>query len=223
MKYSETIALYSDSPIDREKLLQLERYLNERNIEVRLTHIGYSLSEVQDMLQREGPTYIISLRVLREEILPVTDRKDASSFGLLIDTLRNKLIQLSPSESLTIVDPYLFPTGIKNQAEYLTLFEQIVDSIIGKIKLVRFVTQPSYSDELYKKTVNLLENMNPHISVEHSKSEYFHDRFWIADDQRGILVGTSLSGLGNKYALVDNIRDSDTNSIVEELRRLELI
>lgn len=151
MKYSETIALYSDSPIDREKLLQLERYLNERNIEVRLTDIGYSLSEVQDMLQREGPTYIMSLRVLREEILPVTNRKDASSFGLLIDTLRNKLIQLSPSESLTIVDGYLFATNIKNQAEYLTLFEQIVNSVIGKIKLVRFVTLPSYNDELYKK------------------------------------------------------------------------
>jgi hypothetical protein len=93
----------------------------------------------------------MSLRVLREEILPVTDRKDASSFGLLIDTLRNKLIQLSPSESLTIVDPYLFSEEKENQAEYLTLFEQIVDSVIGKIKLVRFVTQPSYSDELYKK------------------------------------------------------------------------
>jgi len=223
MKYSEAIALYSDSPIDREKLLQVERYLNERNIEVRLTDIGYSLSEVQDMLQREGPTYIMSLRVLREEILPVTNRKDASSLGLLIDTLRNKLIQLSPSESLTIVDGYLFATNIKNQAEYLTLFEQIVSSVIGKIKLVRFVTLPSYNNELYKKTVTLLENMNPHISVEHSKSEYFHDRFWIADDQRGIFVGTSLNGLGNKYALVDNIRDSDTNSIVEELRRLELI
>src|SRR4030042_2650101 len=223
MKYSETIALYSDSPIDHEKLLQLERYLNEKNIEVRLTDIGYSLSEVQDMLQREGPTYIMSLRVLREEILPVTNRKDASSLGLLIDTLRNKLLQLSPSESLTIVDGYLFATNIKNQAEYLTLFEQIVNSVIGKIKLVRFVTLPSYNDELYKKTVTLLENMNPHISVEHSKSEYFHDRFWIADDQRGIFVGTSLNGLGNKYALVDNIRDSDTNSIVEELRRLELI
>ena len=223
MKYSEPIALYSDSPIDREKLLQLERYLNERNIEVRLTDIGYSLSEVQDMLQREGPTYIMSLRVAREELLPVTDRKDASSFGLLIDTLRNKLIQLSPSESLTIVDYYLFPKSMKNQAEYLTLFEQIVDAVIGKIKLVRFVTQPSYSDELYKKTVNLLKRMNSHISVEHSKNEYFHDRFWIADDQRGIFVGTSLNGLGNKYALVDNIRDSDTNSIVEELRRLELI
>ena len=223
MKYSETIALYSDSPIDREKLLQLERYLNERSIEVRLTDIGYSLSEVQDMLEREGPTYIMSLRVLREEILPVTDRKDASSFGLLIDTLRNKLIQLSPSESLTIVDPYLFSKNIRDQAKYLTLFGHIVKSVIGKIKLVRFVTQPSYSDELYKKTVTLLESMNPHISVEHSKSEYFHDRLWIADDQRGIFVGTSLNGLGNKYALVDSIKDSDTNSIVEELQRLELI
>ena len=209
MKYSETIALYSDSPIDREKLLQLERYLNKMNIEVRLTDIGYSLSEVQDMLQREGPTYIMSLRVLREELLPVTDRKDASSFGLLIDTLRNKLIQLSPSESLTIVDSYLFPKYIKNQAEYLTLFGQIVDSVIGKIKLVRFVTQPSYNDELYKKTVNLLKNMNSHISVKHSKNESFHDRYWIADDQRGIFVGTSLNGLGNRYALIDNIRDLD--------------
>jgi len=223
MKYSETIALYSDSPIDREKLLQLERYLNERNIEVRLTDIGYSLSEVQDMLQREGPTYIMSLRVLREEILPVTDIKDASSFGLLIDTLRNKLIQLSPSESLTIVDRYLFSKNIKNQAEYITSFEQIVDSVIRKIKRVRFVTQPSYSDELYKKTVNLLGKMNPHIYVKHSKSKYFHDRYWIADDQRGIFVGTSLNGLGKKYALVDNIKDSDTNSIMEELRKLELI
>ena len=223
MKYSETITLYSDSPIDREELLQLERYLNEKSIEVRLTDIGYSLSEVQDMLQREGPTYIMSLRVLREELLPITDIKDASSFGLLIDTLRNKLIQLSPSESLTIVDRYLFSKCIKNQAEYLTMFGQIVDSVIGKIKLIRFVTQPSYSDELYKKTVNLLKNMNSHIFVKHSKNKSFHDRYWIADDQRGIFVGTSLNGLGKRYALVDNIRDLDTNSIVEELRKLELI
>lgn len=223
MKYSETIVLYSDSPIDQEKLLQLERYLNEMNIEVRLTDIGYSLSEVQDMLQREGPTYIMSLVELREEVLPVTDRKNVSSFGLLIDTLRNKLIQLSPSESLTMVDRYLFSNDIKNQAEYLTLFKQIVDSVIGKIKLVRFITQLSYNDELYKKTVNLLENMNPNISVAHSKSEYFHDRFWIVDDLKGIFVGTSLNGLGNKYALVDNIKDSDTKLIVEELRRLKLI
>ena len=223
MKYSETIALYSDSPIDRGTLLQLERYLNGRNIEVRLPDIGYSLPEIQDMLQREGPTYIMSLRVLREDILPVTDRKDESAFGLLIDILHNKLTQLSPSESLTIVDYYLFSKNIKNQAEYLTLFGHIVKSVIGKIKLVRFVTQPSYSDELYKKTVTLLESMNSHISVEHSKSEYFHDRLWIADDQRGIFVGTSLNGLGNKYALVDSIKDSDTNSIVGELQRLELI
>ena len=43
------------------------------------------------------------------------------------------------------------------------------------------------------------------------------------DEAKGLFIGTSLNGIGRRYALVDNMRDEDTETIVGELRRLGLM
>jgi hypothetical protein len=49
-------------------------------------------------------------------------------------------------------------------------------------------------------------------------SEKFHDRFWLADGARGLVVGTSLNGLGKRYALVDFMQPSDVRDVVQALK-----
>ena len=47
-----------------------------------------------------------------------------------------------------------------------------------------------------------------------------NDRFWIGDQTRGIVIGTSLTGLGNRYALMDYISDQDSADIYARYQAL---
>lgn len=53
-------------------------------------------------------------------------------------------------------------------------------------------------------------------------SNDFHDRFWIADHARGIVVGTSLNQIGSKIFLVDELSKRDINAILDEPKALAL-
>jgi len=46
-------------------------------------------------------------------------------------------------------------------------------------------------------------------------SDVFHDRFWIADEVRGVFVGTSLNGIGRRYAIIDYLQQRDVVDIVQ--------
>lgn len=55
------------------------------------------------------------------------------------------------------------------------------------------------------------------VRVVHSSD--FHDRFWIADRKRGVIVGTSLNKIGRKVFFVDALSTSDTTDVVAEVER----
>jgi hypothetical protein len=71
--------------------------------------------------------------------------------------------------------------------------------------------------------MQVLIDLSPKIDATLKMTDDFHDRFWIADKAKGLFVGTSLNGIGKKYALVDVMRDEDTATIVKELRRVNLL
>lgn len=58
--------------------------------------------------------------------------------------------------------------------------------------------------------------------METRRSDDFHDRFWIADRARGVVVGASLDGLGSKLFFIDELKRSDASSIMEELAILDV-
>ena len=89
--------------------------------------------------------------------------------------------------------------------------------------MVRFITKPEHDRALYKEIKSVLIDLNPEIKVVHKMTNEFHDRFWIADEVKGLFIGTSLNGIGRKYALADFMEDEDTATIVKELRRASLI
>jgi hypothetical protein len=64
----------------------------------------------------------------------------------------------------------------------------------------------------------------PGLSVAHRTSNTFHDRFWIDPiSTKGFLCGTSLNGLGKRYALVDHLEPTDAADVLTALRNESLL
>jgi len=222
MKYRETLTLKSDKPIDAGLLKELDNHLQRRGIEVYILDVDtYCLEMCQKLIMEKGPTYILSLKKLQEALLPKVDSIEGQD--LLVKLLSNHLRALSPSKDLIIVDRYFFPMNLPNRMEYLTTFREIFGSVVPKVASVRFITEPKYNQALYQDIKNILVKLNPKINVIHKTTNDFHDRFWIADEMKGLFVGTSLNGIGRKYALADFMKDEDTATVVKELRRASLL
>lgn len=221
MKYRETIALESEEPIGHNLLLGLVTSLKKLGVEVFLfEEETYSLEKCRKLILEKGPSYVLRIERIQEAVLP---RVESKHKYLLVQILRDKLKALSPSSSLVVVDSYLFPTKVRNKAEYLQMLEDIFVPVICNIETISFVTKPHFDQMLLNDARKLLLTANPSVNVVHTTTDYFHDRFWIADEKKGLFVGTSLNGIGKRYALIDNIKDVDTRDIVDELKRLSLI
>ena len=223
MKYREILMLESDERIDPHLLVKLDNLLRESNVVLRSDDFEYYCwQRCKELILEKGTSYVLSVETIQEEVLRKVDKQHKY---LLVEILRNKLKALSPSNNLIIVDYYLFPDSVKakDKADFLQTFSDVLDSVIHDIKKVSFVTQPRYNQVLSEEAERLLENLNPQIVIDHTTTDDFHDRFWIVDECKGLFVGTSLNGIGKKYALIDNMRDEDTKEIVEELKMLNLI
>lgn len=224
-EYREIVALVSEQPIDHEKLLELDSFLRERDIECYFYDLEWHcIEECQKLIRSQGASYVLSLMELQEAVLPKTDTNDEKAYDLLVGILRCKLMDLAPSQSLILIDRYVFAPKIGDKQGYLKMFEDIFKPVVGNIKEVRFVTSPDdYDNLLYQDVAQLLRSMNPQLLVACSITRDFHDRLWIADGTKGLFIGTSLNGIGKRYALVDNMRDEDTKAIVGELKKLNLL
>ena len=222
--YRETLTLKSDKPIEAELLKELGNRLQQRGIEVYIRDVDTDcLWMCQKLIMEKGTRYILSLKRLQEKVLQKTGSIEEQD--LLIKVLSNYLQALSPSKDLTIVDPYFFAVEPPDRAEYLGAFREIFGLVIPKVAMVRFITNPKHDRDgaLYKDIKSVLIDLNPEINVVHKMTKDFHDRFWIADEVKGLFIGTSLNGIGRKYALADFMEDEDTATIVKELRRASLI
>jgi len=222
MMYRETLTLRSDKPIEAELLKELGERLQQRGIEVGILDVDtHCLEMCHKLIMEKGSRYILSLVRLQEAVLPKTGSIEEQD--LLVKVLSSHLQDLSPSKDLIIVDPYFFPANLRDRARYLRTFREIFGSVIPKVATVRFITKPDHDRALYKDIRSVLVDLNPEINVFHRVTEDFHDRFWIADEVKGLSIGTSFDGIGRKYALADFMKDEDTATMVEALRRASLI
>ena len=222
MKYQETLTLESGSPIKLELLIEMSQYLKQQGIEVYSVNIDeYFYENCQKLLMEKGARHILSVMSLTEAVLPKSETRDTRD--LLVKVLSKQLQTLVPSNDLIIEDPYFFPKGLSDKAEYLTIFKEVFGSVIPRLATMRFITKPEYDKGLYEDIQHILLDLNPRIVSSHKTTNEYHDRFWIADESRGLVIGTSLNGIGKKYALTDFIKDEDTADIVKELRKANLI
>jgi len=124
----------------------------------------------------------------------------------------------SGTESLIIVDPYIF-SGSGDKADAIT--DELKKSVraTGKcIKRIHFVYDPQPD-----KTTNAIRNSikkmlkEESVHVTESQSNVLHDRIWISDRKRAIVVGTSLNGIGGRIAFILPLSDEDLSALLEYL------
>ena len=136
---------------------------------------------------------------------------------------------LAITTDLVIVDPYFFaPT---RDAAYPQLVQQVLQPLLPTLRNLSIVTlanKPKRKKVVDQTSVvavaNALVSASPNLNFVHKTSNDFHDRFWIDPiGGKGLIVGTSLNGLGKKYALVDHLNQADAADVITALKKSKLI
>ena len=199
---------------DGDYLIALSRKLSKDGYElVSVQKDIFLLQNIRQVLLEKGATAILSQQLLNEEVLP-----DNTPRNFIIDTLRYKLDRCSPTQSLLIIDPYLYPA--KEDSDYQTDFLTVFGDSLKKCFQLDVATLPSRNSVLEFQIDSAIEQINPNIAIYKKYTDVFHDRFWIADQRRGVFVGTSLNGIGKRYALIDYLREDDATAIVQRYAQI---
>lgn len=117
---------------------------------------------------------------------------------------------------LTILDPYFFSGAPSRANDIAEDFKRTARIQQGCLKAVQVVRNDCHDE----KTV--LAAMRKVISAARMRLTLFstgelHDRVWIADGLRAVVVGTSLNGLGSRAAFILALPKADLDAILEFL------
>ncbi len=210
---SKTI-YFIEPPPDGDYLIDLSQ---------KLSSDGYSLSytdkktilmtEMKQVLLEKGATAILSKQLLAEEVLP-----DSTPRNAVLDTLKFKLNRCTPSTSLHIIDPYVYPSNYDQ--DYINYFVSIFQDAIKVCSHLKICTLQNRNTSLEQQIESQIRGINQNISIEKKYSNVFHDRFWIADEEKGLFVGTSLNGVGRRYAVIDYLQEEDAKEIVKRYNQI---
>ncbi|MBB1269124.1 hypothetical protein [Shewanella sp. SR44-3] len=126
------------------------------------------------------------------------------------------VMTLKPIKTLIIIDPYFYPK-ISDIDEISKKFIGLISPIINDLKKIIVISNGNnkFSIDGY---ISKLHEVNQNLEVNNHFSNDFHDRFWLnAVENKGIVVGTSVNGIGKKISLVDSLASSDVEQVLKEL------
>ena len=120
-------------------------------------------------------------------------------------------------KELLVIDPYFFSANQNTIVDICIRLGKILDEY-ATISIVKIVTDSSRIGA-YQSTI--IKNLKLHnCKVLCAYSTDFHDRFWLLDGRRGVVVGTSLNGIGNKIFLIAPLVQDDVTDIMSEVNKL---
>jgi hypothetical protein len=109
--------------------------------------------------------------------------------------------------------PYHRPLFLLNRSRLRRSIWRLIAEIAEKLETVTFITN-GRADNKKAAMHEVLKKVTPTIRIGDVITDQFHDRFWIdAENKNGIVMGTSLNGIGKKIALVDQLSSSDVGEI----------
>ena len=89
----------------------------------------------------------------------------------------------------------------------------MIAEIAQTLQTVTFITN-GRADNRKAAMHEALRRVTPTIEIRDVATDQFHDRFWIdPENGSGIVMGTSLNGIGKKIALIDHLSSSDVAEI----------
>ena len=208
LKAGEVIFLKGDQ-VDPEKL---QAVLAPLGLEAFFTTRGeLAEAEIRRTLVERGISSVWQTVAFQEALLPCTPDVPA-----LVAILREMLEKLAPKSEFVVVDRYLLPRQ-PYATDYLDTLVQALEPAVRSVKELLVVTSTKHDAQLRQALQQRLRVLNPGCCFRHCCSESFHDRFWIADRTQGLFLGTSLNGLGRRYALADRLADDDVRQIMAAL------
>jgi hypothetical protein len=118
--------------------------------------------------------------------------------------------KLDGVKHLIIIDAFFYD----DKPECLLLLEKIVRSMSSKLERVTLITHGK-RESMRPGMHNVFSTVVPGIQINDVVTEDFHDRYWIdVENTKGVMVGTSLNGIGKKVAMIDHASFADTGEIV---------
>jgi hypothetical protein len=118
---------------------------------------------------------------------------------------------LDGAKRIMVIDPYFY--GSSATPNVASLFQTLLATASSALEEIIFVTNGMSAN---KSDIHAAVNaVAPSCNIVDVTTQAFHDRFWVDPDaSKGIVMGTSLNGLGRKIALVDRLQDADVTEIV---------
>ncbi|HRE73642.1 MAG TPA: hypothetical protein PK637_00935 [Flavobacteriales bacterium] len=170
-------------------------------------------NEIEKHILDHGLSSLIGIQPLNEQLIA-----KGESENKIVTFFQKYLDKVGIDNELIIVDPYFYaPTS---NANYHLMINSLLAPYIANITTLKIITFPGgkISPPVKVSVESTLIGANPHLAIEHKTSNDYHDRFLISNNrEKGIIVGTSFNGLGNKYALIDRLNTSDVREIVSSL------
>ncbi len=218
MTDKKTVLLFSFSyPADKKENAEkmIYEFLDglEKKLEVEIGQVNEDvlcLVKCQNLIKELGPTAIMQMIPVQEELLPPGSNKPQ-----LVTKIQSMLDKLKPFQELVIIDGYIFPQGNRRDPNYADTVVDVLKNVVNGLSKLIFITSRDYDVRLSQDIQNRLKQQNQNLVVEVKNTDVFHDRFWITDRNKGMLVGTSLNGIGKKYFVIDYLEEQDVRDIVQ--------
>ncbi|MCX8452806.1 hypothetical protein [Paenarthrobacter ureafaciens] len=202
-----------DPPLTHDDCLELLSHAQELGYRMLFRRTDYSLEEIQEQLVEKGPGSFLNMTWLQEDISPKEPPKTAEQ------RMSDRMSKLAPADDLIITDPYLFTSSRKRDShDYAASVVGMIAPALAKGLRITAIVSPSQNDDTVRTAVlDQLHARGQDLDITVVESPDFHDRFWIADRTRGLVVGTSLNKIGSRIFFVDELGKSDVAAVLAEV------
>lgn len=203
-QFEEILAIKIRKIIDRE----LRRIISQ--------DIQNSIGEIVPDLEKIIYERLLSDPYIRDYLLPseismpkVIMTGDPKSGKNLI------MNRMAKAQALTICDPYFFNHSYQNEENYI---EDIISILPSEHlqNLIIFCRRPRSSTIIRKFKKRIPSNVQCQVYEVND----IHDRVWIKDSNKGLVVGTSFGGIGKKVTFILNLPKKDLIDFMEMLEKI---
>lgn len=203
-------------PLTHEDALLLLKRAERLGYEMLFRRADYSMEQVQAELVESGPSYFLNMTMLQEDISPKELPQTAEQ------RMADRMQKLAPEADLLITDPYLFTGSRKSDPEvYAASVGRILaPALTAGLYITAVVSRDGSNTKVRAAIEAELHARMQDLTISVIESSDFHDRFWIADHSRGLIVGTSLNKIGGKIFFVDELSEDDIRDVLVEVEEL---
>jgi len=182
----------------------------------RLAQVPYPALSFRDefveYIVEHGLNSIFKFNIVMEDIT------SPSMTSNQVEAVTTKFVRtLLPAKRLVIIDPYFYSPNA--EADTDAYISRLLGQQAATLQQVFILS--SGGGGMKEKIHSAFNNLAPGVAVFDTPTKVFHDRFWLNPDAgTGIVMGTSINGLGKRIALVDKLGQSDVQEILTEARKL---